>query len=422
MPRSRTSSSGSGPRRGRPGPQRTGTRRGRPPGGPTAAPRPTRTPLVTRQPQPPVASFAAAGLPPKLVTALSRKGIDVPFPVQAATLPDALAGADVLGRASTGSGKTLGFGLPTLARLAGGSRTRRRPRALVMLPTRELARQVADTLEPLAHVLGLRIGCVYGGAPIGRQMSMLDKGIDLLVATPGRLVDLLERRAVTLDDVQIVVLDEADHLCDLGFLPVMRRLLDLVPAGGQRLLFSATLDGDVDVLVRRYLAEPVLVDVAPADADAPGRVEYRVLDVASREQKPGVVAQLARQVDRTLIFVRTKHGADRLAKQLDRIGTAARALHGGMAQPARTRSLAAFADGSVPVLVATDVAARGIHVDDLALVIHLDPPAEAKTFAHRSGRTGRAGASGSVVSLVCPDERRLVARLHADAGVTVEGS
>jgi len=376
------------------------------------------TPVVTRAPQPPVTSFAAAGLSPSLVTALARRGVETPFPIQAAALRDALAGTDVLGRAATGSGKTLAFGLALLARVEGEPRVPRRPRALVLVPTRELAKQVADVLIPLGQAVNIRVTTVYGGAPLGRQIDALGRGVDVVVATPGRLEDLLERRSVSLDAIEVTVLDEADHLCDLGFLPAMRRLLALIPAGTQRMLFSATLDGDVDTLVRQHLTEPVLVDVAPLTQRADATpVEHRIVAVRSREDKPSVAAGLVTGSDRALLFVRTKHGADRLALQLDRLGVHAKALHGGLAQHARTRALAAFTSGEHPVLVATDVAARGLHVDDVALVVHVDPPAEAKTFAHRSGRTGRAGAGGTVISLVLPDERRAVDALHRDAGV-----
>lgn len=376
--------------------------------------------MVTREPQPPATSFADAGLPDSLVTALARRGIAAPFPVQAAALPDALTGADVLGRAATGSGKTLAFGLAVLARVLDGSRVPRRPRGLILVPTRELARQVADVLTPLGQAAGVRVSTVYGGTPLGRQIDTLGRGVDVLVATPGRLEDLLARRSVSLDAVEVTVLDEADHLCDLGFLPAMQRLLALVPAGTQRMLFSATLDGDVDVLVRQHLVEPVLIDVAPlAQRPDATPVRHRVVAVRTRGEKPAVTAGLLPDGDaRALLFVRTQHGADRLAEQLHGLGVAARPLHGGLAQHVRTRALAAFRSGESPVLVATDVAARGIDVDDVALVVHVDPAAEAKTFAHRSGRTGRAGAGGTVVTLALPDERRAVDRMLAAAGVS----
>ncbi len=383
---------------------------------PARAPRPAALPAPppTRAPLPAVRTFAEAGLPPALVRLLTRRGITEPFAVQGAVLRDALAGHDVLGRAPTGSGKTLAFGLPLVVRVGAGSRVSRRPRALVLLPTRELAEQVGSVLAPLGQATGVTVATVYGGTSIGRQISQLARGVDVLVATPGRLVDLLERGGVYLDRVEVAVLDEADHLCDLGFLPVVQRLLDLVPRGGQRMLFSATLDGAVDVLVRRYLADPVLVEVAaPALATEP--VTHRLVTVRRREDKPAAIADLVRDLSRTIVFVRTKHGADRLATQLTRHGLTARALHGGLPQNARTRALASFTGGDSAVLVATDVAARGLHVDGVELVVHADLPTESKVFAHRSGRTGRAGAGGQVVTLVLPEEASSAKRLLASA-------
>lgn len=383
-----------------------------------SAPPPARTepaPVELSPARPPVASFAAAKLPQPLVTALQRRGIAEPFPIQAATLPDALAGADVLGRAETGSGKTLAFGLPLLARLGSGARRgTRRPAGLVLVPTRELARQVTDVLAPLGQPLGVRVTAVYGGASMGRQISVLGRGCDIVVATPGRLVDLIERRAVHLDAVDVAVLDEADHLCDLGFLPVVRRLLAMVPVGGQRMLFSATLDGDVDVLVREFLDRPVLVDIAPAQAAAP--VTHQLVDVDAGS-KNAAVTDLARGAERALLFVRSRHRANRLAASLLSSGIRVRPLHGGLAQSARNHAIAEFASGDTKVLVATDVAARGLHVEGLDLVVHVDPPHEPKAFLHRSGRTARAGASGTVITLVLPDERHRVTRLLHGAGI-----
>ena len=399
----------------RPSPRRGRTSR---PAPRTAIQKPTQAPLQTRAPMAPAASFAKARLPQQLVTMLQRRGITEPFPIQAAVLPDALAGHDVLGRAPTGSGKTLAFGLPLLARVKGGHRAKKRPRALILLPTRELAEQVGTVLAPLGQAMNLEVATVYGGTSIGRQITRLVRGVDVLVATPGRLCDLLERHAVSLDNVEIAVLDEADHLCDLGFLPVMKQLLDLVPVGGQRMLFSATLDGAVDVLVRGYLNDPVLVDVAAAEDDDAEPVTHRLLNVRTRADKPAAVADLVRGLDRAIVFVRTKHGADRLAKQLTHLGLSTAALHGGLAQNARTRSLAAFSDGRAAVLVATDVAARGLHVDGIELVVHADLPTESKVFSHRSGRTGRAGAGGEVVTLVLPEEHGSARRLLAAAQVT----
>jgi superfamily II DNA/RNA helicase len=362
-------------------------------------------------------SFAELGVPSTLVAALTRRGITTPRPIQAHTLPDGLAGRDVLGRAETGSGKTLAFGLPLLIRTAAasGGRLARRPRGLVLVPTRELADQVHDELLPLADVLGLRLLAVFGGVSLQRQVQELRRGIDVVVATPGRLEDLVRQGACSLDAVAIAVLDEADHMADMGFLPAVTALLDRVPPGGQRLLFSATLDRQVDTLVRRYLTDPVRHMVMPA-ADAAPRMDHQIRTVQAAD-KVAVAAELAAGPGRTLLFVRTKHRAARLARQLDRAGVRAGALHGDLAQPARTRALAAFAAGTVPVLVATDIAARGIHVDGIDLVVHFDPPAEPKAYLHRSGRTARAGAAGTVITLVLPEQATEVAKLHQRAGV-----
>jgi superfamily II DNA/RNA helicase len=364
----------------------------------------------------PRTAFAELGVPSVLTAALAARGITTPRPIQARTLPDALAGRDVLGRAETGSGKTLAFGLPLLVRTAtaSGKRRARQPRGLVLVPTRELADQVHDELLPLAAVLGLRLLTVYGGVPLGRQAQELRRGIDVVVATPGRLLDLLGQDACSLDAVATAVLDEADHMADMGFLPAVTSLLDRVPPGGQRLLFSATLDGQVDTLVRRYLTDPVRHTVAPtAAAD---RMDHQIRTVKATD-KVAVAAELAGRRGRTLVFVRTKHRAARLARQLEHAGIRAGALHGNLTQPARTRALAAFAAGTVPVLVATDIAARGIHVDGIDLVVHFDPPAEPKAYLHRSGRTARAGAAGTVITLVLPEQATEVARLHRRAGV-----
>jgi len=373
---------------------------------------------VTSRPAPATAgsSFAELGVPSSLVAALAGRGITTPRPIQARTLPDALAGRDVLGRAETGSGKTLAFGLPLLAHTAAahGRRLARQPRGLVLVPTRELADQVHGELVPLAAVLGLRLLAVYGGVPLHRQAQQLRRGTDIVVATPGRLLDLLRQGACSLDAVDIAVLDEADHMADMGFLPAVTSLLDRVPPGGQRLLFSATLDGQVDTLVRRYLSGPVRHTVAPSATAT--RMNHQVRRVEATD-KVAVAAQLAGRPGRILVFVRTKHRAARLARQLDRAGLRAGALHGNLAQPARTRALAAFAAGTVPVLVATDIAARGIHVDGIDLVLHFDPPAEPKAYLHRSGRTARAGAAGTVITLVLPEQATDVAKLHRRAGV-----
>jgi superfamily II DNA/RNA helicase len=370
-----------------------------------------------RRTYPPVGTFAELGLPPLLVAALDKRGIREPFAIQTRALPDALAGRDVLGRAQTGSGKTLAFGLPALTRLAtrASARTPHSPRALVLVPTRELAQQVSTALSPLAEALGLRVTSVVGGAPYGRQIDALTRGVDVLVATPGRLIDLIERRACRLDRIEITVLDEADYMADLGFLPAVTKLLQMTPDGGQRLLFSATLDRGVAGLVETFLDNPVVHAVAPATASV-AAMTHRVFTL-HRDDKPTVAAEVAARPARTLFFVRTKHGADRLAKQLGRAGVDAAAIHGNLGQGARQKALAAFAAGSTRVLVATDVAARGIHVDGVDLVVHYDPPNDHKDYLHRSGRTARAGAQGMVVALIQPDELRAFQRLHSDARV-----
>jgi superfamily II DNA/RNA helicase len=368
-------------------------------------------------PVPPAATFAELGVPAALVTALARGTVTTPFPIQARVLPDALAGRDVLGRAQTGSGKTLAFGLPMLARLAAAGTPRRdkAPRGLVLVPTRELAHQVAAALEPLSRAVGVSITTVYGGVPIGRQIDRLRRGVDIVVATPGRLIDLLERSACTLRHTEITVLDEADYLADLGFLPAVTRLLDATPAGGQRMLFSATLDRGVDRLVRDYLTAPAVHAVASATASVE-TAEHRVFILPAAD-KVEVAAQIAGRPGRTLFFVRTKHGADRLAKRLVRSGVDAAAIHGNLNQSQRQRALDAFTAGAPRVLIATDVAARGIHVDDVDLVVHFDPPNDHKDYLHRSGRTARAGAVGTVLALVEPGQVRDVAKLHVTAGI-----
>ncbi len=363
-------------------------------------------------------SFGELGLPTGLVNALARAGVATPFPIQAATIPDVLSGRDLLGRAATGSGKTLAFGLPLVARLDGGGSAPRRPRGLILVPTRELAMQVTDAIAPLAAARGVSVRLVAGGLPINKQIASLERGVDILVATPGRLVDLIERRSCSLAEVEVTVLDEADHMADLGFLPVVRRLLDMTPTGGQRLLFSATLDGDVSILVEKYLDNPAVhaLSTAEASVDTMSHHLFRL----PHESKFGVIAEIASRPGRTIMFVRTKHGAERLAKQLRAVGVSADALHGGRTQSQRNRALDAFKDGSVPVLVATDVAARGIHVDDVSLVLHVDPPADPKDYLHRSGRTARAGESGIVVLLATPAEERDVRKMLTGAGVRPE--
>ena len=345
-------------------------------------------------------SFAELGVASALAAALAARGITTPRPIQAHTLPDGLAGRDVLGRAETGSGKTLAFGLPMLIRTAtaGGGRLTRRPRGLVLVPTRELADQVHDELHPLAALLDLRLLTVYGGVSAQRQVQALRRGIDIVVATPGRLQDLVRQGACSLDAVDIAVLDEADHMADMGFLPAVTWLLDRVPPGGQRLLFSATLDGQVGSLVRRYLHEPVRHEVAP-EPESTVEMAHRFLAVHHMDRVL-VAAAIARSTYRTLVFVRTKRGADRLAHQLQRENVPTAAIHGDLRQSARERALKNFSAGKLQVLVATDVAARGIHVDDIDVVIHFDPPEDHKAYVHRSGRTARAGRGGIVATFV----------------------
>ncbi|MDT7549849.1 MAG: hypothetical protein QOE84_2243 [Actinomycetota bacterium] len=370
--------------------------------------------LAAADPQPD-ATFHSIGLPQKLVTGLERRGMHAPFAIQTRSIPDALAGRDVLGRAQTGSGKTLAFGLPLLARLAGGQRRGGRPRGLVLVPTRELAQQVHDALQPLANGLDIKLCAIYGGASMGRQIDQLRRAVDIVVATPGRLQDLIAQGECSLAEVQIAVLDEADHMADLGFLPVVTEILGMTPADGQRLLFSATLDRGVDKLVRQFLNDPAMHAVA-SDTSHVELMDHRVFAV-SHDSKVEIAAEIAARPGRTLIFVRTKHGADRLALQLRRTGVEAGAIHGNLTQNARKKALDAFSRGSARVLVATDVAARGIHVDDVDLVVHYDPPADHKDYLHRSGRTARAGASGTVLSLLLSDQVRENQRMRERAGV-----
>jgi len=359
-------------------------------------------------------SFAAMGVPAPLVAALAAAGITTPFPIQAATLPDALAGRDILGRGQTGSGKTLGFCIPLAAGLADGYTSAGRPRGLVLVPTRELASQVRAVLAPLAGSAGLSVATIYGGVSQKPQVAMLRNRADIVVACPGRLADLIDQGHCQLGDVEVSVLDEADHMADLGFLPVVRRLLDMTPAGGQRMLFSATLDAAVDVLARRFMTRPARHDVGPVEA--PATMVHHLLTVAPGD-RVGVVAALAGGAGRSLVFTRTKHAARRLARQLAATGIPAAELHGDLAQGARERNLASFAADAVRVIVATDVAARGIHVDGIDLVIHADPPAEHKAYLHRSGRTARAGAAGTVVTLQAPGQAGAVRDLMRKAGV-----
>ena len=363
------------------------------------------------------APFADLGIHPRVIAALKERGIDAPFPIQAATLPDSLAGRDVLGRGRTGSGKTVAFALPMVSALAKSGRRRapHTPRALVLVPTRELAIQVAETVTPLAAALELRTMTIFGGVGQNPQVAALRRGIDIVIATPGRLEDLIGQGHVRLGDIEVTVLDEADHMADLGFLPAVKRLLDATPRDGQRLLFSATLDNAIDQLVKRYLHNPVTHSVDSAASPVPAMTHH--LFNVSRDNKPAVVRELVAGQGRTLAFTRTKHAAKKLAKQLTASGIPAVDLHGNLSQSARQRNLAAFSEGSSRVLVATDIAARGIHVDDVTLVVHVDPPAEHKAYLHRSGRTARAGAEGVVVTVSTPEERGDTRTLMRQAGI-----
>ncbi|WP_205705949.1 DEAD/DEAH box helicase, partial [Kineococcus indalonis] len=366
----------------------------------------------------PELTFAELGLPAELVAALERRGMTAPFAIQSRTLPDGIAGRDILGRARTGSGKTLGFGLPMLARLAAAGRPRitGAPRGLVLVPTRELAMQVADALRPLGDALDLRMSVVVGGVPYGRQISALQRGVDVLIATPGRLVDLIERDAVSLAEVDVTVLDEADHMADLGFLPGVRAILEGTRTGGQRMFFSATLDRGVEALVHDFLTDPAFHAV-PAPADDVSNMEHRVFAVRPHDKLP-ILTEISKRPARSIFFVRTKLGAQRLADQLREAGAPAEAIHGDLRQAQRSKAIDAFAAGETRVLVATDVAARGIHVDDVDLVVHVDPPNDHKDYLHRSGRTARAGAKGTVLAIALPDQVRRYGWLHKDAGVS----
>jgi superfamily II DNA/RNA helicase len=359
-------------------------------------------------------TFAEIGVPADLVASLTKRGITQPFAIQAATIPDAVAGRDVSGKAPTGSGKTLAFGLPLIARV--GKAKSRKPRALVLVPTRELAAQVAKELKPLAALRGRSVVAVYGGASYTPQRKALRAGCEIVVACPGRLEDLIQNGDVSLEAVNIVVLDEADRMADMGFLPVVRRILDQVKPDRQTMLFSATLDGDIDAIVRRYQHDPVRHELEEPE-DEKGDVTHRFWRV-DRAQRVEVTAQLVQREWPAVVFCRTRHGADRVAKQLSTAGVAAVAIHGDRSQAQRERALAEFKSGKAQALVATDVAARGIHVDAVACVVHFDPPDGAKDYVHRSGRTGRAGADGLVVSLVPDDAARAVRSLQRALGHT----
>ncbi|MFI5795728.1 DEAD/DEAH box helicase [Streptomyces sp. NPDC051677] len=383
---------------------------------PTApAPAEFALPVTATPALPPAATFGELDMPAELLKMLTGRGLHEPFPIQAATLPNALAGRDVLGRGRTGSGKTLAFGLALLVRTAGRRAESRKPLALVLVPTRELAQQVADALAPYAELLRLRLATVVGGLSIGRQAGALRAGAEVVVATPGRLADLVERKDCRLDRVSITVLDEADQMADMGFMPQVTELLDQVRPDGQRMLFSATLDSNIDLVVRRYLHDPVVHSVDPS-AGAVTTMEHHVLEVHGAD-KYATATEIAARDGRVLMFLDTKHAVDRFTRHLLSSGVRAAALHGGKSQPQRSRTLDQFKDGHVTVLVATDVAARGIHVDALDLVVNVDPPGDHKDYLHRGGRTARAGESGSVVTLVLPDQRRDMARLLSEAGI-----
>ncbi|MDH6288967.1 superfamily II DNA/RNA helicase [Rhodococcus opacus] len=370
----------------------------------------------------PDTTFAALGVREPLVKALADKGITSPFPIQVDTLPDTLSGRDVLGRGKTGSGKTLAFSIPMVSRLAGelsgGKRRPGRPVGLILAPTRELATQITAALEPLAAAYDLRVTTIFGGVSQNRQVSALKAGVDIVVACPGRLEDLMKQKFVSLDAVEITVLDEADHMADLGFLPVVTRILTATPQHGQRLLFSATLDNGVDKLVKRFLKNEVLHSVDEANSPV-AAMTHHVFDVDGVESKRKLVERLASGTGRRILFMRTKHQARKLARQLTEAGIPSVDLHGNLSQAARDRNLASFSAGEARVLVATDVAARGVHVDDVQLVVHVDPPAEHKAYLHRSGRTARAGSAGDVVTVVLPEQRKDLAVLMRKAAIKV---
>ncbi|MCO4250269.1 DEAD/DEAH box helicase [Pseudarthrobacter raffinosi] len=367
-------------------------------------------------------TFAALGTPKALADTLTAQGIVEPFPIQVKTLPDTLAGRDVLGRGRTGSGKTIAFAIPLVARLAEREakhfRKPGRPMGLVLAPTRELATQINATIEPMAKAMGLTTTVIYGGISQARQEKALRAGVDIVIACPGRLEDLIRQRILTLEGVEITVLDEADHMADLGFLPVVKKLMDMTPSQGQRLLFSATLDNGVDKIVQRYLSNPLTHAVDESQA-AVTTMEHHVLVVNDQTVKKQLIVELASGAGRRVLFMRTKHHARKLAKTLTDAGIPAVDLHGNLSQNARDRNLAEFSSGDVRVLVATDVAARGVHVDDVELVIHVDPPTEHKAYLHRSGRTARAGSDGTVVTLTLPEQQSDVKKLMKAAGVEV---
>ena len=363
-------------------------------------------------------TFADLGVPAPLVDVLAKGGITRPFPIQVATLPDTLDGRDVLGRGKTGSGKTLAFSIPLASRLSQHKRRPSRPSGLVLAPTRELATQITATLQPLAAANNLKVTTIFGGVPQARQVKALTSGVDIVVACPGRLEDLMKQRLISLDAVEITVIDEADHMADLGFLPGVTRILAATPANTQRLLFSATLDNGVDKLVKRFLRNEVLHSVDEINAPITA-MTHHVFHVAGAAAKKELVHRLASGTGRRILFMRTKHHARKLAKELSAAGIPSVDLHGNLSQPARDRNLAAFSAGEARVLVATDIAARGVHVDEVELVVHIDPPSEHKAYLHRSGRTARAGNAGDVVTVVLPEQRKDTQALLRKAGIRV---
>jgi len=376
------------------------------------------------QPNSNPATFASLGVPAALVATLVKQGITAPFAIQTATLGDTLAGRDVLGRGRTGSGKTLAFALPVVSRLAklvpaAVTATTRpgHPRGLILAPTRELANQIHEVIEPMATATGLRVMTIFGGVSQHGQVQQLRRGVDIVVATPGRLEDLMKQGMIILDNIAVTILDEADHMADLGFLPGVTRILSATPAGGQRMMFSATLDHGIDKLVKRFLSRPLVHSVDSEDSPV-GEMSHHVFLVRDASQKKQIIHELASGSSRRLLFTRTKHQAKKLARELTADGIPAVELHGNLSQNARERGLKAFADGQVRVMVATDIAARGIHVDDIDLVIHVDPPAEHKAYLHRSGRTARAGHEGDVITLVLPEQRRDFQQIARAAKIT----
>ncbi|MGD2101000.1 MAG: DEAD/DEAH box helicase [Acidimicrobiia bacterium] len=358
-------------------------------------------------------TFADLGVPRPLCDTLRKRGITEPFPIQAAAIADALAGRDVSGKAPTGSGKTLAFGLPLLTNVEPARP--RRPKALILAPTRELAEQISVELQPLARVVDRWVAVVYGGVGYGPQKNALRKGVDVLVATPGRLEDLIDQRVLQLGDVNLVVVDEADRMADMGFVPAVRRILDQTSPRRQTMLFSATLDGEVAQLAKRYQTNPVRREAEAVETNAPDAEHHFWL--VERDQRIDRTVDVIESGEKVIVFTRTRHGADRLARQLGKRGVDAVAMHGGRNQGQRRRALSAFTKGRAAALIATDVAARGIHVDDVSTVLHFDPPHDAKDYVHRSGRTARAGAGGTVVSLVLRDQRKAIGRIQRDLGI-----